>query len=129
MGQITPNDYHYVKEDGVYKLMSGSTVISAGLKVAVACAIHLEPTGRVTVIRHKFGPPTEVRQWFAVSSKRYRDMGLDDFADELCIVESDRWTVEELDNIIHLEGYLGRIFERLGIRYSDFFASNGLTTG
>lgn len=133
MGSITPQEFEYQKDsEGVYKLMCGGTVLSASLRVAVACAVTREESGKVTVTRHRFGPPFLVHQWFAITDRKYRDMGLGAIADELCIIESDRWDVEDLNRIIHVDGWLGVFFSRIGLRYVDLFPnqkSSELTPG
>lgn len=112
MGSVTPPSYHYDRHGGVYRLLSGSVVLWESSKVAVAFAIC--PDG--TVLRHQHGTPQRVFHWFQVNEQRYRQVGL---LDQLFYVESEEWSVDDLNAIIHDPAYsspsLRLLLDRAGL--------------
>ena len=64
----------------------------------------------------KHGPEDRIEQIYADMQTKYRKSGLDDIADNLRIISSREWDVDELNKIIHHTGYIRFFLEDNGIK-------------
>jgi len=94
--------YWYFKPAKEYILMFRKAVIYEIEEVAVGyCGLK---SGNYVLCKH--GESEAVQKWFSDTGKALRKFGkIKDFAD-YAVVTSDQWDVEELNKLIHEDGYM-----------------------
>lgn len=104
-----------------YKLMHGSYYLTDESKInpitnqpnvvlmtdEVALAIDIAEG-----VLHKHGIPENVSSWNAVASKKMRDAGMDEWADNLVVV-TGAFPVEEINKCLEISGYAKVFYEKL----------------
>jgi hypothetical protein len=102
-----------------YRLNAGQYVLHANSPMGG----DLEPVGRVLDqvslaidkaegILHKHGIPDRVSAWHANASKKLRDGGLGEWADNLVVV-TGRFPLEEVNKCLSCMNYAGNFYKRL----------------
>ena len=61
---------------------------------------------------HRHGSVETVDAWFKKQQRQLREAGLDEWADSL-IVMTGRFPVEEVNKVLAISGYAGRLYEKL----------------
>ena len=62
--------------------------------------------------RHKYGDPESVRAWHAKAQKSFRDIGQNDMADDLVVIQG-RFTLDDLNKVIDTSGYTAVLYEKV----------------
>lgn len=73
-----------------------------------------------TTVMHKMGAPDSVKRWVEETQAQYRAGGLDKEADQLIVLESDKWDVEDLNKILHISGYIAAFLKKSDIIIEGF---------
>lgn len=62
--------------------------------------------------RHKFGDPEVVRAWHEKTQKSFRDVGANDMADDLVVIQG-RFTLEDINKVIELTGHAAVLYQKV----------------
>jgi hypothetical protein len=98
---------HYEKRNGEYALVNEfGDVLFTTPELAVVFSQALNTL-------HKHGPTAAVHSWLQATRAKYRTSGLQAEADDLVMIVSDEWDLEELNRCISICDYVGRLYEKL----------------
>lgn len=104
-------NFVYDKLDGLYRLKCGETVLADMDRVAIAFAVQADGT----TLLHKHGTQDSVMEWYKWAKSRYEQYGLRWIADELCMLVSESWDVNELNRIVSDGAYLTVFLKKANI--------------
>jgi len=62
--------------------------------------------------RHKYGDPVSVRAWHEKAQKSFRDVGANDMADDLVVIQG-RFTLEDLNRVIENSNYTAILYQKV----------------
>ena len=62
--------------------------------------------------RHKFGDPEVVRAWHEKAQKSFRDVGANDMADDLVVIQG-RFTLEDINKVIENACYTATLYQKV----------------
>ena len=105
----------YEKKHGTYYLMDGDRIVHAG--DSIAAAFCTDSDGVVTL--HKLGPVDSTKEWADKARKAWQSSGLADISGEISVLESDKWDVEDLNNILVNSSYMSVLLSRLNIKIEN----------
>lgn len=57
-------------------------------------------------VLHKHGRKESVAKWAEEARAKYTEAGLDEIAQDIVVISSDKWKVEDLQRIINSSGYM-----------------------
>ena len=115
-GDYTPENYRWEKRHGSYYWIHGDNIRCMSDSVAVAFSMLDEET---TVMR-KMGAPDSVKKWVEETQESFRTAGLDEDANQLIVLESDQWDVEDLNKILHISGYIAAFLKKNGVSIEGY---------
>lgn len=64
-----------------------------------------------TLLKH--GPTVAVEGWLRDARRKYRAAAMQTEADDLVVIISDKWNLDELNKCLSISGYVGRLYEQL----------------
>lgn len=97
---------HYEKRGDEYGLVEDGHVLFTTPELAVVF-------GKLLGTLHKHGPTAAVHDWFLKARSKYRKAGLQAEADDLVMIVSDDWDLEELNRCLSISDYVGQLYEKL----------------
>lgn len=104
---VSPNDYYYAKsQDGNYFLVAPDGIFYCGPVLALAFSFDPEDDA-IPGTLHKHGAPQTVSAWYQEASRKYREAGLNDLANELRFIYATTWCLEDLWRMLNITGYVG----------------------
>ena len=104
----------YSYENGEYVMFyrDNGDVLCRIEEVAIAFSKESFDGGMWTL--HKHGSKEAVQRWYDNVTKKYREAGLDDIADEMVMIVG-KFPVDELNRTIETSGYIKKMIEKLGL--------------
>lgn len=110
MGSVhVPGTFCYTKEDGLYQARCGGVVLAEMSHVALAFAVAADGT----TFRHQHGTTDSVMHWFKWAKNEYGRLGLVSIADELRVLVSDRWDLDDLNKIVDNGSYIAEFLKKV----------------
>ena len=98
--------YGYLIIDGEYVLYSeGEAICPPTAELSIAF-------DKNDGVLHKHGAPALVQAWHVAATKRLRDAGFIDLADDLICI-SGRFPLEDINRCLDCSGYIGRFYAKL----------------
>lgn len=111
-----PENYRWEKRHGSYYWLDHDEIRCMADTVAVAFSMLDENT----TVMHKMGSPDTVKRWVEETQAKYRANGLDAEAQQLVVLESDDWDVDDLNKILHISGYIATFLKKSGVVVEGF---------
>jgi hypothetical protein len=62
--------------------------------------------------RHKFGDPDVVRAWHEKAQKSFRDVGANELADDLVVIQG-RFTLDDINKVIENASYTAVLYKKV----------------
>lgn len=114
MSSFVPHNQRYSKlQDGSFQFTLDEKVVGTALpKVAIGFSITGVSLDKAKAYFYRHGDLDYLLQWYAYIIKHHNDMGKPDFSDDLMVIESANWDVEELNGIIHRERCIVQFLRR-----------------
>lgn len=115
--------YSYELDDSATYILceDGVPALRIGPEVAVAYSARMTRSGETdydSVVRHKHGSPEDVLAWFDATRKKYVASGLQESANELCVIQG-AFALKDLNAMLDTTGYLGVFLKRMHVLHAQ----------
>lgn len=99
------NMFHYEKSGSKYQMMCDRELIAEMDEVAVAYDLQ-------TFTMHKHGCPELVTAWVETARQAFVTADMFEMAEDLAMIVSDDWDLEDLNRIVNNTGFLKSFVEK-----------------
>lgn len=103
-------NFKFTKDFGSYYFWCDEELVYMSDTIAIAFTID----GK-SLTFHKHGNPEFVHGWAKEFKEKFNKAGYD-YADDIRVIESNNWDVEDLNKIINITGYMKIIISKYNIQ-------------
>lgn len=97
--------YRFALNCGQYVLHAGDAPVGRVLDEVAIC---MDKDGT----RHKFGDPEVVRAWHKNAQQSFRNVGANDLADDLVVIQG-RFTLEDINKVIENSSHTALLYQKV----------------